>query len=136
MQIEAANNGYLTNFTRPNIPMSFLDTFLSKRNKNPLGEMSFTDHIDDLRGHIIRSILVIIIFAIVAFLNIDWIFQQIIFAPSQPGFVSNVVMCDVAHKFGIESQRDKTGKGYCFLELITVFPGRSICLLCHCAFYH
>src|ERR1043165_8179192 len=82
--------------------MSFLDSFLSKRNKNPLGEMSFTDHIDDLRGHIIRSIIVILVFAVIAFFKIEWIFQHIIFAPSQPGFVSNVIMCDIAHKFSIE----------------------------------
>jgi sec-independent protein translocase protein TatC len=82
--------------------MGLLDSFLSKRNKNPLGEMTFTDHIDDLRGHIIRSILVILVFAIVSFVNIEWIFQHIIFAPSRPGFISNIWMCKIAKQFSIE----------------------------------
>ncbi len=82
--------------------MSILDNFLSKRNKTPLGEMAFTDHIDDLRKHIIRSVIVILVFGIIAFVNISWIFTHVIFAPSRPEFISNVVMCDIAHKFSIE----------------------------------
>lgn len=64
--------------------------------------MTFTDHIDDLRGHIIRSVIVILIFSVVAFFNIEWIFDRIIFAAAKPGFISNVIMCDVAHKLSIE----------------------------------
>ena len=64
--------------------------------------MAFTDHIDDLRKHIIRSIIVILLFAIIAFVNISWIFEHVIFAASKPDFISNVVMCDFAHKFNIE----------------------------------
>lgn len=65
--------------------------------------MAFTDHIDDLRKHIIRSLIVIIIFSVVAFLNIEWIFQRIIFAPSRPEFISNEIMCTIAKKFEIEN---------------------------------
>jgi sec-independent protein translocase protein TatC len=65
--------------------------------------MAFTDHIDDLRKHIIRSIIVIIIFAIVAYVNISWIFDAIIFAPSRPEFISNRIMCDIAKQFHIDN---------------------------------
>ena len=63
--------------------------------------MTFTDHIDDLRGHLIRSLIVIIVCAVIAFINIEWIFKDIIFAPSHPEFISNIWMCQIDHTFGI-----------------------------------
>jgi sec-independent protein translocase protein TatC len=65
--------------------------------------MAFTDHIDDLRKHIIRSLIVILICAVIAFLNIERIFQDIIFAPSKPDFISNRIMCEIAKKFSIDN---------------------------------
>ena len=37
--------------------------------------MSFIDHLEELRGHIIRSLLVIIVMAVLVFLKIDWVFD-------------------------------------------------------------
>lgn len=65
--------------------------------------MKFTDHIDDLRKHIIRSVIAVLIFSIIAFINIERIFQEVIFAPSKPDFIANRVMCDLAKKFHIEN---------------------------------
>ena len=51
---------------------------LFKRNQGTeQAEMSFIDHLEELRKHIIRSILAILIFAIVIFIFIDWGFESI-----------------------------------------------------------
>ncbi len=60
-------------------------------------EMSFIDHLEELRKHIIRSILAILIFAIVIFIYIDWIFENIIKGPINPDFVSYKALCDFSH---------------------------------------
>ena len=57
--------------------------------KNP-NEMSFLDHLEELRWHLIRSSLAIVILASVAFIAKDFIFDTIIFGPkkiSRPIFV-------------------------------------------------
>ncbi len=55
--------------------------------------MAFTDHIEELRWHIIRSLLAIIICAIIVFFNIEWIFDKIILGPAHTDFVSYRAMC-------------------------------------------
>ncbi|RYY12930.1 MAG: twin-arginine translocase subunit TatC, partial [Chitinophagaceae bacterium] len=50
--------------------------------------MAFTDHIEELRWHLIRAISVIALAAIFAFFNIEWIFTHIILAPAHPDFIS------------------------------------------------
>ena len=49
-------------------------------------EMSFWGHIGELRGHLIRSIIAIIVGAIVVGLNVNWIMDQIFFGPTRNDF--------------------------------------------------
>lgn len=49
-------------------------------------EMSFWGHIGELRGHLIRSIIAIIIGAIVVGLNVNWIMDHIFFGPTRNDF--------------------------------------------------
>jgi sec-independent protein translocase protein TatC len=60
-------------------------------------EMTFVDHLEALRWHIIRSLLAIVVFAIVIFFNIQWIFDDIIAAPLTENFVSYRAFCDFSH---------------------------------------
>ncbi len=55
--------------------------------------MSFIDHIEELRWHIIRSLLAVAVFAILAFINIDWIFHHVILGPARPDFISYRILC-------------------------------------------
>ncbi len=55
--------------------------------------MTFWDHLDELRWHIMRSLIAIVALAIVAFINREIIFDQIILAPSSSEFISNRVLC-------------------------------------------
>lgn len=56
-------------------------------------EMSFFDHLEDLRWHIIRSILAWLIAAITIFVFIDWIYDNIILAPANETFVTYGALC-------------------------------------------
>jgi len=61
-------------------------------------EMSFVDHLEALRWHIVRSALAIVIVAIVIFIKIDWIFQQVISGPIRADFVSYTGLCSLGRK--------------------------------------
>ncbi len=58
--------------------------------------MTFWDHLDELRMHIVRSLIAIVILAIVAFLNRHFIFDYVILAPSSSDFITNRALCKVA----------------------------------------
>lgn len=64
-------------------------------------EMSFIDHLEALRWHIVRSVLAIFIFAILIFLNIDWIFDNVIMGPTQTDFISYKFLCSLGYKIGL-----------------------------------
>ena len=50
--------------------------------------MSFWDHLEELRGHVIRSLIAVVVLAIIAFLNRHIIFDKVILAPSKPDFIT------------------------------------------------
>lgn len=63
--------------------------------------MAFVDHLEELRWHILRSFLAVIIGAVIAFLNIEFIFNNIILGPTQPDFISNEILCKIGKKLDI-----------------------------------
>jgi sec-independent protein translocase protein TatC len=69
--------------------------FWNKRNINGDKEMSFLEHLEELRWHIIRSILAIVIFMILAFIFKSFIFGTIILGPRNPGFITNRLFCEL-----------------------------------------
>ncbi|HXL58554.1 MAG TPA: twin-arginine translocase subunit TatC [Chitinophagaceae bacterium] len=70
--------------------------FFDRRSRGR-AEMSFVDHLEELRWHIIRSLLAILVFAAVIFINIKWVFDNIIAGPISPNFVSYRAFCDFSH---------------------------------------
>ena len=60
-------------------------------------EMSFIDHLEALRWHVVRSLLVILASAIVFFIFIDWIFDNVIMGPTQNNFISYRLLCSLSH---------------------------------------
>lgn len=70
--------------------------FFNKRN-NDSEEMTFVDHLEALRGHIIRSILAILVLAIAIFMNIDWVYDAIVMGPIRNDFVSYRALCNFSH---------------------------------------
>ena len=63
-------------------------------------EMSFLDHLEELRWHIVRSISAIMNFMDLAFFFTPWIFQNIIFAPGDVSFPTFRWLCDLGHLTG------------------------------------
>ncbi|MBT1701086.1 twin-arginine translocase subunit TatC [Fulvivirgaceae bacterium PWU4] len=65
-------------------------------------EMSFLDHLEELRWHVVRSLLAILIFTILAFVYGDWIFNNIIFAPGRVDFPTFRWLCQLGQWLGSE----------------------------------
>ena len=70
--------------------------------KNP-NEMSFLDHLEELRWHIIRSLIAIMIFAILAFLSKSIVFGKIILGPSKSDFWTYKVLCEIGQWININA---------------------------------
>lgn len=68
-----------------------------KKRKSGEAEMSFLEHLEELRWHIIRSILAIMVMMIVAFVFKNFLFDKIILAPKNPQFFTNRVFCQFGH---------------------------------------
>ncbi len=62
----------------------------------PKNEMSFLDHLEELRWHLVRSFISIFIFAILAFIFKEFVFDQVILAPSTPEFLTNRFLCNLS----------------------------------------
>jgi len=58
-------------------------------------EMSFLDHLEELRWHLIRAVASILVIAIVVFVMKDFIFSKIVFAPKNAGFLTYRVFCSI-----------------------------------------
>ncbi|UFH55910.1 twin-arginine translocase subunit TatC [Spirosoma sp. KNUC1025] len=63
-------------------------------------EMSFLDHLEELRWHIIRAVGSIFVFAIIAFIYIEDIFDKVILAPKHPDFWTYRMMCKLSEVTG------------------------------------
>lgn len=74
----------------------------SKKKKKSEAEMSFLEHLEELRWHIIRSILAIVVFMVVAFVFKNIIFDHVILAPKDPGFFTNRILCQLGHMLGTD----------------------------------
>jgi len=66
-------------------------------------EMSFLDHLEVLRWHLIRSVIAVVLVGCVAFLMKGFIFDTVIFGPKKMSFPTYGFFCDIAGFFGIES---------------------------------
>jgi len=72
----------------------------SQRNYQ-LTQMSFMDHLEQLRWHLVRSVIALLVASIGMFIFVDWIFDHIIFAPAQQNFISYTMLCSLGHTLQI-----------------------------------
>lgn len=76
------------------LPKSFLFNIGSvPENKN---ELTILDHLEDLRWHIIRSVIIWLLAAVCIFINIDWVYDNIILAPSSEHFFTYTALCNLS----------------------------------------
>ena len=72
------------------------------KQKNSEKQMSFLDHLEELRWLLIRSSIFILLGAIVAFIFSDFIFNTIIFGPKDSNFVTYQFFCEIAKTFNFK----------------------------------
>ncbi len=77
-------------------------TTKKRSKKAPEAEMSFLEHLEELRWHIIRSVSFVIVFAVVAFIMKDFIFDTIIFKPKTPEFWTNRMLAKLGELVGTD----------------------------------
>jgi sec-independent protein translocase protein TatC len=85
------------------------------KGKSLEGEMSFFDHLSELRIHLVRASIAIVLFTCVCFYYYDFLFDTIIMGPHKPTFWTYRMMCRVGEYFNM-------GPGFC----ITNIPGKII----------
>ena len=80
--------------------------------------MTFFDHLEELRWHIIRSVISIMVFTIIAWVYQREIFGGIIMAPSKATFWTNRMLCKLADLTGVE--------GLCFKPAAFILQSREV----------
>ena len=99
-------------------------------------EMSFWGHIGELRGHLIRCLIAIIIGAIVVGFNVEWIMDNIFFAPTKNDFLTFRVVNHFSNEFlGHDSfvlpdnfavQQKKLFEQFNVMMAVSIFGGLTV----------
>jgi sec-independent protein translocase protein TatC len=63
--------------------------------------MSFLDHLEALRWHLLRSVSAVLIFSVAAFIAKDFVFGVLILGPSKVDFFTYRVLCDLGNYLGL-----------------------------------
>ena len=79
----------------------WLFDLINKRKGEGGAEMSFLEHIEELRWHIARSLLAIMVVAVILFLNKEFLFDTIILGPMHADFPSYVAFCKLGRMMGM-----------------------------------
>jgi len=74
--------------------------FASDKNTAASPEMSFLQHLEELRWHLVRSSIVIAVIAIAAFILNDFVFDTVIFGPLRQDFISYRALCSLGYRIG------------------------------------
>lgn len=75
---------------------------IKNKGKSIEAEMSFFDHLEVLRWHIIRSVIAIIVFAILSYTFYDFVFNEIIMGPKKVDFWTYRMMCKLGTQLNLE----------------------------------
>jgi len=63
--------------------------------------MSFIDHLEDLRWHVIRSVLAVVVGAVIVLIYANQIVDSVLLAPTRADFISSRWLCSLGHNIGI-----------------------------------
>ncbi len=91
---------------------------MAKVEKNA-GEMSFLDHLEELRWHLIRATLAVVIAATGAFLAKGFIFDVLLFGPTKADFFTYDILCRLSTFVGVEG-------GFCFEDMPFTIQSRTM----------
>lgn len=71
------------------------------KNPNEAGEMSFLGHLEALRWHLFRSVIVVMVAALVLFFFKEFLFDGVLLAPKSPNFLTYKALCSIGHRFNL-----------------------------------
>lgn len=91
---------------------------MAKKLKDP-ENMSFLDHLGELRTHLIRAILAVIVLGCGAFLAKHYIFDVILFGPSDPDFITYELLCQWTNALGMDD-------GFCIEQMPFTIQSRTM----------
>ena len=60
------------------------------------GEMTFIQHLEVLRFHLMRSAIAVLVFSILAFVNKGFLFDEVIFGPKRADFFTFQKLCELS----------------------------------------
>ena len=75
---------------------------IKNKGKSLEAEMSFFEHLEVLRWHIIRAVIAIAVFALLSFTFYDFVFNQIIMGPKNLDFWTYRMMCKVGDLLSLD----------------------------------
>ena len=87
--------------------------------KSNIQEMSFLDHLEDLRWHLIRSVFAILIAASIAFISKDFIFNDVLFGPKNIDFFTYDLLCKISKSIGLD-------ESFCINEMPFTIQSRTM----------
>lgn len=83
---------------------------MAKKKQEEEKEMSFLDHLEALRWHLVRSSAAIMVGAVLAFVFSDFLFDTVIFGPKKPDFITYRAFCKISQWLGM-------GDDFCMIEM-------------------
>ncbi len=70
---------------------------MSEKTKKSSDEMTFFEHIDALRPHLVRGVMALLVMMVVAFLAKKFIIDWVLMGPQSPDFPTNRFLCYMSH---------------------------------------
>ena len=68
----------------------------AKRSSGQQTQMSFWDHLEELRWTLLRVVIALVVFTIIGFIVMPWLFNQIILAPARSDFFLYQAICKLS----------------------------------------
>jgi sec-independent protein translocase protein TatC len=72
-----------------------------RNNTTDTAEMSFIDHLEALRWHILRSVIAVVIGAIIIFIYATEVVDKVIMGPAHKDFITYSILCKIGHKINM-----------------------------------
>ncbi|KYP13218.1 twin-arginine translocase subunit TatC [Flavihumibacter sp. CACIAM 22H1] len=72
-----------------------------KRGSGSAAEMSFIDHLEALRWHIMRALLAILFGAVLVFIKMDFFFGEVVMGPANKDFITYRALCKFSNWVGL-----------------------------------
>ena len=94
-------------------------------------DMSFIDHLEALRWHVVRSVIAILLFTIIGFFTMDILFREVLLAPMRPDFWTFKQLCKINETLCIKNiefhLQNRTLTGQFMMHIKTAFVTGFIC---------